>query len=152
MLGIYMIACLTVYVLIRLKAYLLLDDYPEELVAIDGTERTFQVCHRAVMLNAIGKVVLLVAYYGCAWPYLFIEGIDRTSYITGVIMFGVLPLPGVGLLCYLDYRNSRGFIRIGAEEIEYKRRKYFVVNLRDIKKIFGTGMGEFHITLKGKGK
>ena len=68
MLGIFLIICLAVFLLIKLKANSLLNDYYEGPVEIDSDERTFQVCHRAMVLHAVSKMVILVGYVGCVWP------------------------------------------------------------------------------------
>ena len=152
MLGIFLIICLAVFLLIKLKTYSLLNDYYEGPVEIDSDERTFQVCHRAMVLQAVSKMVILVGYVGCAWPYLFIEGIDGLTYWLEIVMFGSAPVFAIGYFCYLDFRNSRGYIRISTQKIEYQRRKHFVINISDIKKISDPGVGTYQIHLKEKGK
>lgn len=152
MLGIFLIICVTAFLLIELKAHSLLKDYYNEPVKIDSNERTYQVCHRAVVLHAISNMVMLVGYVGCAWPYLFIEGIDRGAYIAGIAMFGLFPVSAIAYACYLVFRNTRGYIKISTDKIEYQRRKHFTINISDIKKISYPGMCQYQIHLKEKGK
>ncbi len=152
MLGIFLIICLAVFLLIELKAYRLLKDNYNEPVEIGSNERTYEVCYRAVVLHGVSSVVMLLGYVGCVWPYLFIEGIDRSTYIYGIAMFGLMPVLVIAYFCYLVFRNARGYIKISTDEIEYQRHKHFTINIRDIKKISYSGMCCYRIHLKEKGK
>jgi hypothetical protein len=151
MLGIFLIVCLAVFLFIELKAYSLLRDNTES-VKIDAEPRTYNVCHRAVILYTVSKGVVLLGYAGCAWPYLFIEGVSRNAYLVGIVMFGLVPVLLVAFVCYLDIRNAQGYIRISTDEIEYKRCKSFTIKVGDIKRISRPCMDNYLIHLKEKGK
>jgi hypothetical protein len=152
MLGIFLIICLAVFLFIKLKAYSLLQDSHIESVELDSVGRTYNVCYRAVVLYAISMAVALIGCMGCLWPYLFTEGIDRSSYFFGIVIFGLVPVLSIAYVCYLDIRNPQAHIRISIDEIEYKRHKSFSVKVSDIKAITYLGMCLYQIHLSEKGK
>jgi hypothetical protein len=152
MLGIFLIICLAAFWFIELKAYDLLRDERIEPIDINIDSRTYNVCHRAGMLYAVCDLIILLGYIGCAWPYLFIEGIDRVAYLAYIAMFGITPILLFGYSSYAGMRNAQGYIRIGADEIEYKRHKSFSVKVSDIKKIVCLRPCAYQIHLKEKGK
>jgi len=152
MLGVFLIICLVAFLFIRLKSYNLLKDDYIESVKIDSNSRTYNVCHRAVVLNAVSLIIMLLGYIGCAWPYLFIEGIDKISYFVGITIYGLVPLLLIPFACYLHIRNANGYIRISTDEVEYKRHKAFSVKVSDIRKITSLGSCSYKIYLKEKGK
>ena len=152
MLGLFLIICLLVFVSIEIKAYSLLKDDYSEPVEIDSNGRTYNVCYHAAVLCAISKLVVLLGYIGCAWPYLFIEVIDRTAYLKGIVMLGFVPVSLTAVFCHYGFKGARGHIKIGTEEIEYKRHKSFSVKISDIKKITSPSRCSYQIHLKEKGK
>ncbi len=158
MLGIFLIICLIIYLFIAIKRYSLLKDNSDEYVKIDESVeidsscRTYNVCSRAVVLHVISYIIILLGYMGCVWPYLFIEGIDRSDYLGGIAIFGLFPALFIAIVCYLTFRNARGYIKISTEEIEYKRRKDFAIKVSEIKKIVYLCGYSFKIYLKEKGK
>jgi len=152
MLGIFLIICLAVFLFIKLKTYNLLKDGYIELVKINSDGRTYNVCHRAVVLNTVSNLVILMGYIGCVWPYLFIERIDRIAYFADIAIFGVMPILLFAYACYSDIRNAQGYIRISTDEIECKRHRSFSVKVSDIKRIAYLDLYSYQIYLKEKGK
>jgi hypothetical protein len=151
MLGIFLIVCLVIFLFIRLKAYSLLKDDYIDSVELDSNGRTYNVCYSAMVLRAVSYMVALLGYIGCIWPYLFIEGVESSTYILCIVMFGPGNVLCMAYFLYLDIRNCRGYIKISTDEIEYKRRKYFSVKVSDIKAITPRGYS-YQIHLKEKGK
>jgi len=146
MLGIFSIICLIVWLLIKLKRRSLLNTAPDEPldsggpIELDSNIRTYNVCYRAQVLDAISKLVLLVGFLGCVWPYLFIEDASVSGYLIGLFFFGLVPLIAIIVLCYFDLKNANGYIKISNEQIEYKRRKSYTVRIDEIKKISYQGV------------
>jgi len=89
-----------VYWFIELKAYRLLKEDYVGPVEISSEGRTYEVCHRAAVLRGISILIVLLGYVGCAWPFLFFEGINRSSYLVGIAMFGLMPVAIFGYVCY----------------------------------------------------
>jgi hypothetical protein len=139
MLGIFLIICLAVFLFIKLKIYNLLKDGYIESVKINSDGRTYNVCYRAVMLHAVSNLVILLGYIGCAWPFLFIERIDRIAYFADIVIFGVMPILSFAYACYSDIRNAHGYIRISTDEIECKRHRSFSV------KVVNGGVKVYHL-------
>lgn len=152
MLGIFLIICIAVFLLLKLKAHNLLKDDYIELVTLDSNIRTYKVCYRAVKLHTISLVVMLIGYLGCIWPYLFIEEINRIAYFVGIFTLGLFPIPLTIYVCYLNIKSAKSYIRISADKIEYKRHKSFSININDIKTITLQGIYSCQIHLKEKGK
>jgi len=148
MLGIYLIICMAIYWLIRLKIYSLFKDEHIEPVELDSKGRTYNICNRAVILLVISLIVILMGYIGCAWPYLFVEGIAKSDYIFFLATFGLCPVLGTAYACYVNIKSRQGYIRISRDEIEYKRYKSFFIKVGDIKKI----SYPYRIHFKEKGK
>jgi hypothetical protein len=151
MLGIYLLVCMAVYFLIELKAYSLVKG-GEPSVELSAEPRTYEVCRRAVILGVVSKIVALIGYLGCAWPYLFIEGVGLSYYLSGVLLFGIYPIFFITLGCYMEIRNAQGYIRISTDEIEYKRHRAFTIKISDIKKITCPGLAYCVVYLIEKGK
>jgi hypothetical protein len=151
MLGIYLLVCMAVYFLIALKAWSLVKGGSSSVV-LSTEPRTYEVCRRAVKLRVASKIVILAGYLGCAWPYLFIEGIDRNTYFAYIAFLGLLPVLAVIYRCYSEIRDAQGTIRISTNEIEYKRHGSFTIKVSDIKEIAYSGMDKYMIRLKEKGK
>ena len=158
MLGIFSITCLVVYLFIKFKRYSLLKDDPDERlnidesVELDSNIRTYNSCSRASILNAYSKILLLIGFIGCAWPYLFVEGVDRVAYLIGILSFGIVFPIVIVFSCYMDFKCADSSIRISIDKIEYKRRKSFAINVDEIKKITDLGLFTYQIHLKEKGK
>ena len=151
MLGIFFIISLAVYLFIELKACFILKNDLIKPVELNREGHTYNVCARAVKLNALSIIVMQIGYLGCAWPYLFIQNVDKNAYIGGIVIFGIFPVLLLGYACYQCFKNTQGHIKISTEEIEYKRRKSFSVKINDIKKITYPGIGSYQIHLKEKG-
>jgi len=152
MLGIFLIVCMAVYFFIRFKAYCLLREDFVEQVELDSVGREYEFCHHAAVLRGIGLLLILVGYSGCAWPFLFIEGIDTIVYVYGIVLLLAFPVFFISSICYLTIRNGQGAIRISTDEIEYKAHKSFTVKVGDIKKISNRCLWGYEIYLKEKGK
>ncbi|MHC4221465.1 MAG: hypothetical protein ACYST9_03510 [Planctomycetota bacterium] len=125
MLGIFLIICLAIYSFIELKAYSLLKDDFTEPVEIDITGHSYNTCYDAAVLHAISTMIILLGYIGSAWPYLFVEEVERVAYFIGIAFFGLLPLLLFPFISYSIIKNGKAYIRISTDEIEYKRRKFF---------------------------
>jgi hypothetical protein len=151
MLGIYLLVCMAVYFLIELKAYSLVKG-GELSVVLSAEPRTYEVCRRVSMFVVVLQVVIFLGYAGCAWPYLFIEGIGPTAYLFGIALFGLYPVLFIAFLCYMIIKNTQGYIKISTDGIEYKRHKSFTFKVSDIKKIVYLGMDKYLICFKEKGK
>jgi len=152
MLGIFLIISLTAFWLIQLKKYLLLKDSPVEVVKLDSNVRTYNVCRDAVVLNITSYIIILIGYFGCVWPFLFIENPDKATYFVLIAECGLLPLLLILYICYLEVKNIHGYIRFSPEEIEYKRYGAFSVKVSDIRKITVSTAYSYKIHLKEKGK
>jgi len=152
MLGFFLLICLSVYWLIQLKVHYLLKDDSIEEAELSREGRIYNVCYHAAVLNVISILVFMLGYTGCAWPYLFIEGIDRGSYLAGLFTFGLMPIALIGYAIYWGLRNTQGYIRISTDEIEYKRNMFFCVKIDDIEKITYSNSCLYQIHLKEKGK
>ena len=148
MLGIFLIICMVIYWFINLKIYSLFKYEHIEQVELDSDGRTYNVCNRAVILRVISLIVILIGYIGCAWSYLFVEGVDKSTYIVVLVTWGLCPVFLTAYACYVNIKSGQGYIRISRDEIEYKRHKSFSVKVSDIKKI----SYPYHIHFKEKGK
>lgn len=151
MLGIFLIICLAVFWLIKLKIYHLVNDDHIESVEFGDEVCTYNVCYRAAVLHAVCCGVYVLAVTGCIWPYLFIEGDDRGIYVACVVFCIIALLAILVFTCYHIRKSAWGYILISTDELAYKGRKPFSVKVSDIRKVTIV-MDVCRIHLKEKGK
>jgi hypothetical protein len=150
MLGIYLLVCMAVYFLIELKAYGLVKGGAPSVV-LSAEPRTYEVCRQAVVLSVASRIVALVGYLGCAWPYLFIKDVSIWPYLTGVVMLGVFPMFLVIYSCYREIRYRMGTIQISTDNIEFNNDKYSTkIKVSDIQKITYPTLRCYEIHFKEK--
>jgi hypothetical protein len=158
MLGIFLIICLIVYLFIKLAIHNLLKDTPdkyskvEEPIELDSNVRTYTSCSRASVLSAYSKILILIAFLGCAWPYLFVEGVSLDGYLIGILSFGIVFPCVIIFSCYMDFKWTDSTTKISVDQIEYISRKSFSVRVDEIKKITDLGLFSYQIHLKEKSK
>lgn len=147
MLGIYLLVCMAVYFALELKAWSLTRG-GSKAVVLSSEPKTYQVCRQAVKLHAASKIIALVAYLGCAWPYVFIKDASIFGYMAAVVCgFAFLVL-----LILFSYRDLQDAIQISMDEVICRGRKSISIKVSDIYKITCPLENAFKINFKDKKK
>jgi hypothetical protein len=152
MLGIGLIICLAAFWLVKLKAYTLSHNDPDRPLLTDADVRIYTVNRRAVLYEIISLTIIFAGYALCAWPYLFIKDVDRIEYYIGVAMFGIGPLFIFTYILFFSLKAVQDYIRISADEIEYKKWKLATIKIDDISRIDYMGLSSFQIHFKIKSR
>ncbi len=150
MLGICLIICLCAFWLIHYKKNQLLNENIQT-VKLSAESYTYHANRRAIKLGILLRLIVLAGYIGCAWPYLFIQGIDRASYWIW-FMYGFAPVSLIIYSCYSIIRSSDVSISINIQEIQLKGYKPVTIKVENIKKIHYQGMNSYYFLIKEKGK